>query len=107
MHLAQASDEKVFKLWEGLGYYSAMQKSYCKQRGNCILRLYKGYFHRNYDEIKKLKGIGPYTAAAISSFAFNEPHAVVDGNVQRVIARYFGITTPVDTTQGKKLFTSN
>ena len=78
-------------------------KTYCIQRG-VVSKQYNGVFPREYEEIKKLKGIGPYTAAAISSFAFNVPYAVVDGNVQRVLARYFGITTPVDTKEGKKLF---
>jgi A/G-specific adenine glycosylase len=100
--LAKASPQKVFKLWEGLGYYTR-----CKnllQTASTISKEYKGNFPREYDEIKKLKGIGPYTAAAIASFAFNAPHAVVDGNVQRVLARYFGITTPIDSNDGKKLF---
>ena len=100
--LALAPDEKVFKLWEGLGYYSR-----CKnllQTARKVHFDFAGIFPANYEELKKLKGIGPYTAAAISSFAFNEPHAVVDGNVQRVIARYFGITTPFDTSQGKLFY---
>lgn len=100
--LAKAPSQKVFKLWEGLGYYSR-----CKNllhTADVVSKKYKGEFPRDYDEIRKLKGIGPYTAAAISSFAFNAPYAVVDGNVQRVLARYFGITTPVDSNEGKKLF---
>jgi A/G-specific adenine glycosylase len=64
----------------------------------------KGKFPGNYDEIKKLKGIGPYTAAAIASFAFNEQRAVVDGNVFRVLSRIFGINEPIDSTEGKKVF---
>ncbi len=100
--LAKSSPQKVFKLWEGLGYYSR-----CKNllhTAGVVSKQYNGEFPREYDEIKKLKGIGPYTAAAILSFAFNAPYAVVDGNVQRVLARYFGITTPVDSNEGKKLF---
>lgn len=100
--LANAPDQEVFKLWEGLGYYSR-----CKnllETARKIAFEYKGKFPQSYEEIRALKGIGPYTAAAVSSFAFNLPYAVVDGNVQRVIARYFGITTPVDSTAGKKLF---
>ncbi len=100
--LANAPEKEVFKLWEGLGYYSR-----CKnllETARIIANKYKGKFPDTYDEIRALKGIGPYTAAAIGSFAFNLPYAVVDGNVQRVIARYFGLTTPIDTTAGKKLF---
>ncbi len=100
--LANAPDQEVFKLWEGLGYYSR-----CKnllETARLIASRYKGKFPKTYDEIRALKGVGPYTAAAIGSFAFNLPYAVVDGNVQRVIARYFGITTAIDSTAGKKLF---
>lgn len=101
-HLAKAPDEKVFKLWEGLGYYSR-----CKnllETARIVVKDHKGIFPSDYETIRSLKGIGPYTAAAIASFAFNLPYAVVDGNVQRILARYFGINTPVDTTAGKKLF---
>lgn len=100
--LANAPDNKVFKLWEGLGYYTRCKNLLASARK--ISGELQGKFPSTYAEIKELKGIGPYTAAAISSFAFNEAQAVVDGNVQRVIARYFGITTPVDTTSGKKLY---
>jgi A/G-specific adenine glycosylase len=98
-HLALATDEQVYKLWEGLGYYNR-----CKnllQTARKVHFDFAGKFPNTYQELKNLKGIGPYTAAAISSFAFNEPQAVVDGNVQRVLARYFGITTPVNTSEGK------
>jgi len=101
-HLARANEEKVFKMWEGLGYYSRCKNLIATAR--TIVDEYKGKFPATYDEIKQLSGIGPYTASAISSFAFNLPYAVLDGNVQRVIARYFGISTPVDTTEGKKLY---
>lgn len=100
--LAKAPEQKVFKLWEGLGYYSRCRNLIATAKK--ITQDYKGKFPATYDEIKELKGIGPYTAAAIASFAFNEPRAVVDGNVQRVIARYFGISTPIDTTSGKKMY---
>jgi len=100
--LAKAPEKKVFKLWEGLGYYTRCRNLIATAQK--IVKDYKGKFPGTYDEIKELKGIGPYTAAAIASFAFNEPRAVVDGNVQRVIARYFGISTPIDTTSGKKLY---
>jgi A/G-specific adenine glycosylase len=102
--LAKASDEKVFKLWEGLGYYTRCRNLLATAR--YISKELKGTFPIDYTAIRSLKGIGPYTAAAISSFAFNLPHAVVDGNVFRVLARIFGIETPTDTTEGKKLFTS-
>ncbi len=101
--LAQAKDEKIYKLWEGLGYYTRCRNLIDTARK--ITNEYKGRFPDNYEAIKALKGIGPYTAAAISSFAFNIPVAVLDGNVQRIISRYFGISTPVDTPAGKKLFT--
>ena len=100
--LANAEDKKIFKMWEGLGYYTRCKNLIAAARR--IVQEYKGKFPQNYEEIKSLPGVGPYTAAAISSFAFNEAQAVVDGNVQRVIARYFGISTPIDTTAGKKLY---
>ncbi len=100
--LANAPDQQVFKMWEGLGYYSRCKNLLITAR--TISRDLNGKFPPTYEEILKLKGIGPYTAAAIASFAFNEKKAVVDGNVQRVISRYFGISTPVDTTEGKKLY---
>jgi A/G-specific adenine glycosylase len=101
--LAKATDEKVFKLWEGLGYYSRCRNLLATAR--FIARERKGKFPDKYEDIIALKGIGPYTAAAISSFAFNLPHAVVDGNVFRVLARVFGIYTAMDSTEGKKQFT--
>lgn len=102
--LANAPDKKVFKLWEGLGYYSRCKNLLASAR--FISKQLKGNFPSTYDDIKNLKGVGPYTAAAISSFAYNLPHAVVDGNVFRVIARIFGISTATDTTEGKKFFTA-
>lgn len=101
-HLAKAPEVKVFKLWEGLGYYTR-----CKNliyTAKYISKNLNGKFPDQYDDILSLKGIGPYTAAAIGSFAFELPHAVVDGNVFRVLARYFGIATPTDSLAGKKLF---
>ncbi len=102
--LAKAPEEKVFKLWEGLGYYSRCRNLIYTAR--YISKERKGRFPDSYDEIRSLKGVGPYTAAAISSFAFDLPYAVVDGNVFRVLARVFGINKPVDTTEGKKHFTT-
>jgi A/G-specific adenine glycosylase len=101
--LAKASDQKVFKLWEGLGYYSRCRNLLATARH--ISRDRKGKFPDSFDEIKALKGVGPYTAAAISSFAYNLPYAVVDGNVFRVLSRVFGIKTSTDSTEGKKYFT--
>ena len=101
--LAQAMDSKIFKLWEGLGYYTRCRNLIVTAR--YISKVLKGKFPDTYEEIKALKGIGPYTAAAISSFAYNLPHAVVDGNVFRVMARVFGIENPIDSTEGKKYFT--
>ncbi|MGN6292185.1 MAG: A/G-specific adenine glycosylase [Chitinophagaceae bacterium] len=101
--LAAAPDTAVFKLWEGLGYYSRCRNLLATAR--YITNERKGVFPNTYEEIKALKGIGPYTAAAISSFAYNLPHAVVDGNVFRVLSRVFGISKPIDSTEGKKYFT--
>lgn len=101
--LAKAKDEKIFKLWEGLGYYTRCRNLIASAR--FIANERKGKFPDTYEEIKGLKGVGPYTAAAISSFAFNLPYAVVDGNVFRVLARVFGIDKPTDSTEGKKYFT--
>ena len=100
--LAKAPDAKVFKLWEGLGYYTRCRNLIATAR--YISDELKGRFPATYEGIKALKGIGPYTAAAISSFAFNLPHAVVDGNVFRVLSRVYGIATPIDSTEGKKSF---
>lgn len=101
--LASARDEKVFKLWEGLGYYTRCRNLLVTARH--IAREKNGLFPDSYLEIRALKGVGPYTAAAIASFAYNLPHAVVDGNVFRVLARVFGLQTPTDSTAGKKEFT--
>lgn len=101
--LAKAPDATIFKLWEGLGYYTRCRNLIATAR--YISKELKGKFPSKYGEILTLKGIGPYTAAAISSFAFNLPHAVVDGNVFRVLARIFGIDIPVDSTRGKNFFT--
>lgn len=101
--LAKAPEEKVFKLWEGLGYYSRCKNLVASAK--YISNDLKGRFPACYEDIKALKGVGPYTAAAISSFAYNLPHAVLDGNVFRVLARIYGIYTPIDSTEGKKKFT--
>lgn len=100
--LALAPETKVFKLWEGLGYYTRCKNLIATAR--FIHQNLEGKFPLQYENILALKGIGPYTAAAIASFAFNLPHAVVDGNVFRVLSRYFGMKAPIDSTEGKKLF---
>ncbi len=102
--LANANEKEVLNLWQGLGYYSRainMHKA-AKQ----ILSEFNGIPPKTFTEIKKLKGIGDYTAAAISSIVFNEPHAVVDGNVYRVLSRLLADKTPITTITGKKHFTS-
>ncbi len=101
--LAAAPDTEVMKLWEGLGYYSRCRNLLATARQ--IVQQSQGQFPSGYDQILQLKGVGPYTAAAIASFAFNQPYAVVDGNVFRVLARVFNIPTPIDSLQGKKRFT--
>ncbi len=101
--LAKAADEEVFKMWEGLGYYNRCKNLLFTARK--IVKEDKGKFPTTYDSIAELKGVGPYTASAIASFAFNLPYAVVDGNVFRVLSRVFGIDTPIDSTEGKKQFT--
>lgn len=101
--LAAAPDTAVLKLWEGLGYYSRCRNLIATAK--YIANERNGIFPDTYEDIKALKGIGPYTAAAISSFAYNLPYAVVDGNVFRVLSRISGIATPIDSTGGKKYFT--
>jgi A/G-specific adenine glycosylase len=101
--LADAPEGRVFKLWEGLGYYSRCRNLIATAK--TIVTTHNGKFPADYQSIRALKGVGPYTAAAIASFAFDLPHAVVDGNVVRVLSRYFGISTPIDTGAGKKLYT--
>jgi A/G-specific adenine glycosylase len=100
--LAKAKDQTVFKLWEGLGYYNRCRNLLATAKE--IVKTFNGKFPNDYETLLTLKGVGPYTAAAIASFAFNAPHAVLDGNVFRVIARYEGIDVPTDTTTGKKIF---
>jgi A/G-specific adenine glycosylase len=100
--LAMAPEEDVLKVWQGLGYYSRARNMH--HAAKTVLSEYKGEFPKDYLSIRKLKGIGDYTAAAISSIAFGLPHAVVDGNVFRVISRLFGISTPIDSATGKKEF---
>lgn len=98
--LAAASEDEVLKCWQGLGYYSRARNLHAAARQV----VEGGGFPQTYEGIRRLKGVGDYTAAAIASFAFGLRHAVVDGNVYRVLARYFGVDSPIDTGQGKKYF---
>ena len=98
--LAQSSEDKVLKLWQGLGYYSRARNMY--ETSKHIFYNLSGIFPANYNELLKLKGVGDYTASAIASIAYNEPVAVVDGNVVRVISRLFKVEQPFDSAEGKK-----
>jgi A/G-specific adenine glycosylase len=99
---AAATEDEILKLWQGLGYYSRGRNMLKTAR--MVQQLYNGKFPNKYSELIKLQGIGQYTASAIASFSVNEPKAVVDGNVYRVLARYFGVSEHIDSTKGKKIF---
>lgn len=99
---ANAHEDEILRLWQGLGYYSRGRNML--KTAKKIVADYDGIFPSSYNELIKLTGIGEYTAAAISSFSANEARAVVDGNVYRLLARYFGIDTPINTGKGKKEF---
>ena len=100
--LANASEEEVLKQWQGLGYYSRARNLHrCARQ---LVEEYGGVFPKQLDELKKLQGIGDYTAAAIASIAFDQPYAVVDGNVYRVLARLYDIETPINSNEGVKTF---
>jgi len=100
--LADASEDEVLKLWQGLGYYSRARNLH--KTAKIIVNHYNGVFPADYSAILALKGIGPYTAAAIASIAFSQPYPAIDGNVYRVLARYFGLEVPTDSSAGKKQF---
>ena len=100
--LANADEKEVLSLWQGLGYYSRARN--LQATAKIINTTYKGVFPSSYAEILALKGVGTYTASAIASFGFDLPHAVVDGNVYRVISRYLDVDVPIDTGAGKKMF---
>ena len=100
--LAAAEEKDIFKLWEGLGYYSRCANLI--KTAKIISQKYNGHFPTTYPEIMALPGIGPYTAAAISAFAYNLPYAVLDGNVYRVLSRLWNDFTPIDSTEGKRHF---
>ena len=98
--LSQATEDEVLRLWQGLGYYSRARNLLAAARQVVAM----GGFPQTLDGLRSLKGVGDYTAAAIGSFAFGLPAAVVDGNVYRVLARHFGIATPINSTAGKHEF---
>jgi A/G-specific adenine glycosylase len=100
--LAKASEDEVLKDWQGLGYYSRARNLHFTAKH--VVSELDGVFPTAYEDILQLKGIGEYTASAIASFCYGAPHAVVDGNVYRVLSRVFGISTPIDSTIGKKEF---
>lgn len=100
--LAKASEQDVLNDWQGLGYYSRARNLH--HSAKMISNELNGRFPNTYNDILKLKGVGNYTAAAIASFAFGEQKAVVDGNVYRLLSRFYNITTPIDTTKGQKQF---
>lgn len=100
--LANASEDDALRLWQGLGYYSRCRNLCTAARQIVSL----GKFPDTYEGVRALKGVGDYTAAAICSFAYDLPCAVVDGNVYRVLSRHFGMDAPIDTAKGKKLFAS-
>ena len=102
--LASANEQEILKLWQGLGYYSRARNLH--HTAKTIVAKYHGIFPDNYKELLTLKGIGTYTAAAIASFCYNEPVAVVDGNVYRVLSRLFGIDVPINTPDGQKIIKS-
>ncbi len=100
--LNNASEDDVLRLWQGLGYYSRARNM--KTAAKQIVENFNGVFPQDFDQIKSLKGVGSYTAAAIASMAFGLPHAVVDGNVYRVLSRYFDINLPINSNHGIKYF---
>jgi A/G-specific adenine glycosylase len=102
--LAQASEDEVLKHWQGLGYYSRARNMHAAAKS--VMNNYKGIFPSDYKSILELKGVGDYTASAIASFAFDLPQAVLDGNVFRLLSRYLNEKTPIDSTEGKKIFKS-
>ena len=100
--LANAPEEQVLKLWQGLGYYSRARNLHATAK--MVVEDFNGRFPNSYKGLKSLKGVGDYTASAIASFCFDAPEPVVDGNVYRVLSRYFGIDIPINSTEGIKYF---
>ncbi len=102
IHLANADEDSVLKCWQGLGYYSRARNLHASAK--IITDKFNGVFPRSYEDVRGLKGVGDYTAAAICSFAYDLPYAVLDGNVYRFLSRYFAIEMPIDTSFGKRMF---
>ena len=100
--LAEAPEEQVLKLWQGLGYYSRARNLHTTAK--MVVSEFDGKFPHTYEELKTLKGVGDYTASAIASFCFDVPEPVVDGNVYRVLSRYFGVDLPINSTEGITYF---
>ncbi len=100
--LAEAPEEQVLKLWQGLGYYSRARNLHTTAK--MVVTEFDGQFPHTYEELKTLKGVGDYTASAIASFCFDVPEPVVDGNVYRVLSRYFGVDIPINSTEGINYF---
>ena len=101
-HLAAAEEDEVLKYWQGLGYYSRARNLHAAAK--MVMDRFGGQFPHTHEEVLSLKGVGAYTAAAIVSFAWNEPYPVVDGNVYRVLARLFSLDVAIDSSSGKRLF---
>jgi len=100
---AAADEDEILNLWQGLGYYSRGRNMH--KASKIVMEEHGGYFPQRYDDLLKLKGVGEYTAAAISSFSANEAKAVVDGNVFRLLSRFFGLQEVINSPQGKRAFT--
>lgn len=101
-HFASATESEILKLWQGLGYYSRGRNMLATAIQ--VVREFNGEFPTQYETLRKLKGVGPYTAAAIASFSSSQPVAVVDGNVFRLLSRYFGVSSIIDSSAGKHEF---
>jgi A/G-specific adenine glycosylase len=100
--LAEANENEVLRTWQGLGYYSRARNLH--KTAQTVHKDYNGIFPRTYADLIGLRGVGPYTAAAIASFCFGEKKAVLDGNVIRVLGRLFGVEIPADSVKGKKVY---
>jgi A/G-specific adenine glycosylase len=101
-HLAGVTEQEILKMWQGLGYYSRARNLY--KTACLIVERHQGEFPNDYKELRKLPGIGDYTAGAIISLAFNKPHPAIDGNVFRVLSRFFGISTPINSGSARQEF---
>lgn len=102
--LANADEDTILRMWQGLGYYSRARNLH--KAAKVVVEKHDGIFPTDFHTLLTLPGIGDYTAAAVASFSVNKVHAVVDGNVFRVLARYFGIKEPINTPNGKKTFSA-